>query len=175
MLEPNAHHAIASPNAQSTSRNMARSARASVAARVVAKQLTARLRRFLYAKGVPEGQADELIDVARMQLCERGLPRTPGEVDRLLFRIVDCRAMDWFREGQAEDVPPGALPGEEGFVIERVRQRAPQPAHASRAMQDELRQLKRLAGRNPRHKRALEAMRQKQAGKSFVRFAAEIG
>jgi DNA-directed RNA polymerase specialized sigma24 family protein len=155
---------------------VARSARASVAARVVARPLTASLRRFLYSKGIPEGHAEELIDMARMQLYEQGLPRTPGEVDRLLFRIVDRRAMDWFREGHGGASPEQELPGEEGFVIERFRKRAPsEPAHASRTTQDALRQLKRLAGRDPRHKRALEAIRQKAAGKSFVRFAAEIG
>jgi hypothetical protein len=151
-----------------------RTARDAAAAWLVAPQLTARLRRFLGAKGIPDGQADELIDVARMQICERGLPRRPIEVERLLFRIVKCRAADWFREVELDAEGLEGL--EEGYVITSKGACArKEPAHASLQTRKELAHLKRLSKGDPKHACAFEAMRQKMAGKSFARFAAERG
>ena len=146
----------------------ARSARDPAAAWLVAPQLTGRLRRFLGSRGIPEGEIDELIDVARMQVYEQGLPRTAIEVERLLFRIVRCRAMDWFREAQP------AQKELDGFVLETVRLRAGKdPARISPEARKWLAYLKRLSKGDPKHACAFEAIRQKMAGKSFERFAAE--
>ena len=83
--------------------------------------------------------------MARVQLVERGLPATPVEVDRLLFRIAHRRAVDWHRETRTA-LLGGAL-------------------HA----------LERLVADNPRHAHALDAIRQKMAGKSLEEYAAQAG
>ena len=141
-----------------------------VAARLVDPQLTASLRRYLGSRGIPAGEVDEILDVARMQLFERGLPATPNEVDRLLFRIAQRRAMDWHREAKA------ALLGGESVTIALCTNRPPEyefaiPPEAEAALQA----LERLVADNPRHAHALEAIRQKMAGKSLEEYAAYAG
>ncbi len=58
---------------------------------------------------------DEILDVARMQLFERGLPATAAEVDKLLFRIAQRRAMDWHCEAKV-----ALLGGESVTIGEKV-------------------------------------------------------
>lgn len=145
-----------------------------VAARLVSPELTDRLSRYLRSRGIPAGAADEILDRARMQLVERGLPATPVEVDPLLFRIVRCRAMDWHREMKA-------LPlCDEGFTIALCSHRAPGPSDVHPApvppeAQLALKQLEQLVEGNPRHARAFDAVRQKMGGKSLEQYAAETG
>jgi DNA-directed RNA polymerase specialized sigma24 family protein len=141
-----------------------------VAARLVDPQLDGRLRRYLRRKMVPDGEIDEVLGVARMQLFEQGLPATPVEVDKLLFRIAHRRAMDFHREQKPE------LMGEATVRAAFRRRRAPDelpsaPPEAERA----LAALDRLTAENPRYGRAFEAIKQKMNGKSLERFAAESG
>ena len=94
--------------------------------------------------------------MARVQLVERGLPATPVEVDRLLFRIAHRRAMDWHREMKT------ALLGGESVTIALCTNRPPEydfavPPEAEAALH------------------ALEAIRQKMAGKSLEEYAAQAG
>jgi DNA-directed RNA polymerase specialized sigma24 family protein len=153
---------------------MARTPHDPVAARLVSPELTNRACRYLRSRGIPAGAVDEILDLARMQLVERGLPATPVEVDRLLFRIVRCRAMDWHRETKA------ARLYDEGFTLALCSSRPPVPSEvqpppvppeALRALQ----QLEQLVEGNPRHARAFEAVRQKMGGKSLEQYAEEIG
>ena len=149
---------------------MSRNAHHAVAARLVDPKLTARLLRYVGSLGVPDGDAWEVLDVARMQVFERGLPRTAVEVDRMLFRFVHNGAMDWHRDTAGQP----AL--EEGVVVTVRRPRTPpEPLPAPPEAKKALRQVRRLAARDPRHAQALEAIRQKEAGKSLERFAVETG
>jgi DNA-directed RNA polymerase specialized sigma24 family protein len=113
---------------------------------------------------------DEILDLARMQLFERGLPSTADQVDPLLFRFAYRRAMDWCRE------TGGHATLEEGVVVTLRRTRKPpEPPPVSEEARRVLREVTRLAASDPRHAQALEALRQKEAGKSFEIFAAEAG
>jgi DNA-directed RNA polymerase specialized sigma24 family protein len=91
-------------------------------------------------------------------------------VDRLLFRIAHRRAMDWHRETKV------ALLGGESVTIALCTNRPPEydfaiPPEAEAA----LHALERLVADNPRHAQALEAIRQKMAGKSLEEYAAQAG
>jgi DNA-directed RNA polymerase specialized sigma24 family protein len=142
-----------------------------VAARLVDPQLTGSLRRYLCSRGIPEGEVDEILGAARMQLLEWGLPQTPVEVDRLLFRFAQRRAMDWHREMKVELLGEGSV-----TIVLRVKRRcAEPPPPAPPAAEQALRELEQLVAHNPRHARAFEAVRQKMAGKSLEQYAAESG
>jgi DNA-directed RNA polymerase specialized sigma24 family protein len=140
-----------------------------VAARLVDRQLTNALRRYLFTLGVPGGEIDEILDEARFQVFDQGLPATPGEVNRLLFCIAYRRAMDWHREAKV------ALLGNKSVCIalgtHRVDEPPSAPVEAERALED----LAELAAGNPRHACAFAAIRQKMAGKSLERYAEEAG
>jgi DNA-directed RNA polymerase specialized sigma24 family protein len=149
---------------------MARTPHDPVTARVVDPELEGSLRRFLQSKGIPEGEVDEILGVARVQLLERGLPASPVEVDRLLFRIAQRRAIDWLRQTQV------VLLGDRSVrVALRMRGGLPEPPQVPPEVEAGLQRLERLAAENPRHAAAFAAMKKKLAGKSLEESAAEAG
>ena len=149
---------------------MSRSPHDPVAARLVSRKLTRSLHRYLRSLGIPKREMDEILDLARMQLFERGLPSTAAQVDPLMFHFAYCRAMDWCRE------TGGHATLAEGVVVTLRRTgKPPEPPPISEEARRVLREVRRLAASDPRHAQALEALRQKEAGKSFEIFAAEAG
>jgi DNA-directed RNA polymerase specialized sigma24 family protein len=134
-----------------------------VAARLVSKPLTAKMRGYLRSCGVRD--VDEVLGQAREDLLRRGLPATPEEVDKLLFRIAHHRAMDAHRARRVDRW---------GRWKPRLASAEPPPTPVDAAF--DLARLGRLVADHPRHAVALEAMQQQAlAGVSFEEFAAARG
>jgi DNA-directed RNA polymerase specialized sigma24 family protein len=70
-----------------------------IAERLFEPGLVRRLSKSLLRRGVPSRAVDDVVQQARIEVWQRfaSEAHAPDEVERLLFRVAQCRAIDWWR------------------------------------------------------------------------------